>query len=45
MKRLQPADMRVIGLLLGVLAGTIVAASLSLVVELDRPLWDGDDRS
>jgi len=37
--------MRVIGLLLGVLAGTIAAAYLSLVVELDRPLRDGDHRS
>ena len=37
--------MRWIGLLLGVLAGTVAAAYLSLVVELDRPVGDADNRS
>jgi hypothetical protein len=37
--------MRWIGALLGVLAGTVAAAYLSLVVEFDRPVRDGDYRS
>jgi len=37
--------MRFIGLLVGVIAGAIAAAYLSLVAELDRPLSDGDDGS
>jgi hypothetical protein len=37
--------MRVIGLVLGILVGTVAAAYLSLVVELDRPRVDGDHRS
>jgi hypothetical protein len=37
--------MRRIGLLLVVLAGTVAAAYLSLVVELDQPLRDGAHRS
>jgi hypothetical protein len=31
--------------LLGVLAGTVAAAYLSLVVELERAVGDADDRS
>jgi len=37
--------MRLIGLLVGILAGTVASAYLSLVVELDQPLSDGDHRS
>lgn len=37
--------MRFLDLLLVVLAGTVAAACLSLVVELDQPLSDGDHRS
>jgi len=37
--------MRFRGLVLVVLAGTVASAYLSLVVELDQPLSDGDHRS